>query len=230
MKKKSDADEQNLKDTTLDDNGIVESEKKKNTLFGEIIIMIVFVVLGALVMIFNGDIRTYIEDAIICESYGNSIWNECHNLKVFGSDYCKEHICALEECKNERFRSFDYDYPYCKEHSCSIGLLPMYDAEDCYNFADGGGAYCAEHTCCDEDCDNPVFVKDDGYTCSCCAAHMCMYKYDMSTEDLYKGFYCYSYKDGGGYYCSDHTCSKKDCTDEVYSNKYCRKHYFDANR
>lgn len=232
IKKKSNTEDLNLTDAesgeiNSQENGIGESKKVKKSLSADVIVLIIFVALGFFVILFNNPVSTYIKDFVTCESYGASIWVDCHNLKVFGSDYCKVHICALEGCKNESYRAFDY--PYCEEHNCMYGFVPIYDTDDCYNFADGGGAYCSEHTCCDEDCDNAVFAKDDGYECSCCSAHMCMYKYDTN-KNLMEGFYCYSYKDGGGYYCSAHTCIKKDCTDEVYSGRYCRKHYFDNNR
>ncbi len=193
-------------DEKSNDNLLTSGNKKRKFTVGKVILIIV-------VCVFVGMIGF---NAVEC------LESNCYNIKVFGSEYCKNHICDYEGCKNGKDvtygqNSSQRNYLYCYSHHCSFNYSEDWH-EYCFNFADGGGKYCDEHTCIKKNCIEVVYVKDDGYECEACEKHLCRYRKKITSTEIE----CFNYADGGGVYCSEHTCSKKNCTYSVHpDSEYC---------
>lgn len=169
-----------------------------------------------------------IDNCIYCEEHQNTHvyknmcdYEDCENIKQYGSRYCFEHICQYPTCVNHH--KTKCHRIYCNDHRCSVSKCETMRQDD--------SIVCENHECKFENCRNPLRYFYDTFCqihvckicddCRCelseyCEKHKCKYAGCMTKCNCDD-----DYRDS----CELHMCCEEKCFRVVVTNgKYCKYH------
>ena len=143
----------------------------------------------------------------------------CFNKKIYGREFCGEHLCGFLDCNNKRETG-----TYCLLHVCKY--------EGCVNVVVENSQFCIEHKCPVEGCLN----VNEG---AACKNHQCKAENCTSFPEI-KGYcefhynnFCVCGKDGctneiqyGHVVCDEHNCFAPGCNSLQYKENLCPTHYY----